>query len=838
MANNTRDKYHFYLGSNGKPEQFTSRGMGEKTQSPPNDRAHHSKHLLRHLDIVKSVEQELVKEATDLNLDDCLGIQVAFEGFPGIEMAFESLADARKGIDIELLNVKHVQSGNEVKTIATVFVPQGKLVTFERKIMDYAEFKKNQSGNPIDNQKLIDSIQSFRVATIECLWSDEPEFFPGSDEDEVWWEVWLPTLRNRQSVINTFKKLAVDAGLILFQGEPIEFPERTVLNVKGSKKQISSSTLLITYISELRAVTETAEFFDSLGIEDQMSWSEDLLSRTFSATDLDSPYVCVLDTGVNSTHPLLAPVMNTSDRFTVDSTWGVGDAHGHGTAMAGLAAWGDLSHVMDSDKPISITHRLESVKLLRNDGDNEGRPLGLITSDGVSGAEIEEPNRNRVYSMSLSSKNTSHKGRPTSWSSSIDSITSDDLNSGANPRLFAICAGNTGENLTSLAEYPHHNYSESIHCPAQSWNALTVGAYTNKVKVTESTSYLPLAPAGGLSPYSTTSLEWDSKAPLKPEVVFEGGNVGVDRYGCAGLPDLKLLSTYSDFSTRHFCTSEATSAATALASNFMAQLKAQYPTLWPETIRGLTVHSARWTAAMRELVKDEKTEKQQTAKLLRLVGYGVPNIELAKWSANNSLSLVIEDKLTPFQKKRGKSYISTKEMKLHALPWPKDMLLEIGEEDVKMTVTLSYYIEPNPSSRNVSGKYNYPSHQLRFDIKRSDETVKQFSQRLSTAVDQEMDSTFKSKAPHWEIGENTRTRGSVHRDTWRGSAAELAERGHIAIFPAAGWWKNRKKLEQYDREARYSLIVTIEAPESDVDLYAKVEALIAADTEITAEVTV
>ena len=64
-------------------------------------------------------------------MEDGLGPQVEFESFPDIELAFESLARERSGI--ELLNVR--QEDN--RTHATVFVPDGKLDHFERLVRDY-----------------------------------------------------------------------------------------------------------------------------------------------------------------------------------------------------------------------------------------------------------------------------------------------------------------------------------------------------------------------------------------------------------------------------------------------------------------------------------------------------------------------------------------------------------------------------------------------------------------------------------------------------------------------------------------------------------------------------
>ena len=68
----------------------------------------------------------------------------------------------------------------------------------------------------------------------------------------------------------------------------------------------------------------------------------------------------------------------------------------------------------------------------------------------------------------------------------------------------------------------------------------------------------------------------------------------------------------------------------------------------------------------------------------------------------------------------------------------------------------------------------------------------------------------------------------MHHDIWRGSAADLASRGFIGVYPANGWWRTRQAQERYGLPARYSLIVSIHTPRVDVDLYAQIEQLIAA----------
>jgi hypothetical protein len=51
------------------------------------------------------------------------------------------------------------------------------------------------------------------------------------------------------------------------------------------------------------------------------------------------------------------------------------------------------------------------------------------------------------------------------------------------------------------------------------------------------------------------------------------------------------------------------------------------------------------------------------------------------------------------------------------------------------------------------------------------------------------------------------------------SAAELAQRDAIGVFPVSGWWKEKPALQWWDRSARYALIVSVRAPGANIDIY-------------------
>ena len=818
---------HIYVGSIGTTEPFTSpaAGGGRRVEIPIRDRRQHGRSLHDQLENLIETQSVVADAAAQFETESPIGVQVAFESFPGVELAVESLADARQ--QIELVNVKTIED----QIYATVFFPEGKLTAFERKLVDYMDERKDKNGKPRDNRKLIDAVRSFRSAALDSLWTDEPELLPADQSEQFWWEVWLPVRGDRQSVLNDFRKFAGSVEIDVPFGA-LEFPERTIVLARGSRGQFEQSGLLLNMIAELRRAKETAAFFDGLPPGEQLEWSAELLARLNQGNNEDV-HICLLDTGVNSGHPLLQPFVTDDDLYVVDPDWDAADTHGHGTGMCGLAIWGDLVVPLSSADEVAIGHGLESVKLLRHAGDNEGKHYGVLTASGIALPEIANPTRKRIFAMALTAKDGRDRGRPSSWSSEVDALASDFLGDGENPRLLVISAGNTGDDLGALMDYPDHNELQDVHDPGQSWNALTVGASTNKVDIAEvNTGYQALAPLGGLSPYSTTSVTWTSAMPIKPDVVFEGGNVGIDDISCAGLPSLKLLTCHHSPVERQFTTFEATSAATALAAKFAAQIRGMYPNLWPETVRALMIHSAKWSDGMINQFHHGRTTRQQAQHRVRCVGFGVPDLETALWSLGNSLALVIEDALQPYVKSQGGT-AKTRDMHLHEIPWPKEGLEALAETEVEMTVTLSYFVEPNPSSRNIASKYYYPSHQLRFDVKRPSESLDQFRSRINRqARDIEHGSNRAPTDSDWLLGPQFRHKGSVHKDIWKGTAADLAERGFIAVYPAMGWWRTRTKLQRYDKMARYALIVSIAAPEVDVDLYTEIAVQVEGKAEV------
>jgi hypothetical protein len=303
---------------------------------------------------------------------------------------------------------------------------------------------------------------------------------------------------------------------------------------------------------------------------------------------------------------------------------------------------------------------------------------------------------------------------------------------------------------------------------------------------------------------------------------------------------LSLLTTGRDVINEPLTTSWATSAATAQIAGMAARLQADNQNYWPETIRALLVHSAKWTPPMRA-VFDATHQKGERLKVARRFGYGRPNLERARDSTSSSLALISQASLQPFNKVNDSAQMNA--LHLYHLPWPKAALAQLADHLVRLRITLSYFIDPNPSADAPLSPARYRSFGLRFDLRKKGESVAAFQHRLNEVVDApEEDLDLAETDTARLFGPKAVSAGSLHSDEWSCTAADLIERDAIAIFPVGGWWKSSNSPAIANQLARYSLVVTLDGGDTEVDLYAEIaaaiEAKIAAEIGLAPEVDV
>ena len=850
-----RNRRHILVNSKPTSEPYRPHGKPIEVDKPPApaSRAKHGKALER---AMKSAVIQAAQRRAMARLEvhgARPGLYIQFESRPGVPLQVKSFEDPRQGIEVVAV-VTRMSEEAEPRTIerVTVLVPDGKVKHFLKRFESYAKKAPKKKGEH-RHEGMLDPVADLRLATLRSLWTDATDAYP-ADGETIWWEIWL-----RRQDGDELERLLEFAGLQQIEVTPrrLMFDDRIVTLLRATPAQLATSIDVLNDVAEVRKAKEVASAFSDMGPEDQGEWAKELFDRVTPSSSA-APVVCLLDTGITRGHPLLASSIGQDDVQSVDPTWGGHDdgggpfMAGHGTEMAGLALYGNLTPLLVSTEKITLRHRLESVKILPPAGHAPNPPdlYGAVTAEATSRAEIHAPNRLRTFSMAVAATDERDRGQPTSWSAAVDALAAgrsfdqttrglDYLDGGeeAKRRLFVICAGNIAETALSV-EHLDRSDIDSIHDPGQAWNALTVGAMTEKavIKDPKLSGWQPVASPGELSPWSTTGVPFATAWPIKPDVVFEGGNVVKNSKGEVDFPcpDLSLLSTHFKPSEKAFVLSWATSAATAQVARVAALISAEYEMLWPETVRALIVHSAEWTAQMQAHLRGAGG-KRARARLVRRYGFGVPNIQRALRSANDSLTLVVQGTIRPFMPKPSKpNERQMGEIQFFELPWPKDVLQSLGEAPVRLRVTLSYFIEPNPGRRGWKTRHRYASHGVRFDVKGPTESIEEFRKRLNQkALDEDEDKPSNGgDSSEWYLGETARNRGSLHSDILQGFAADIAERGVIAVYPVSGWWKDQPKRDRSQHGARFALIVSIETPGIETDIWTPVAQQVGVPIEV------
>lgn len=814
------DKRNIKLTGTVTPYKFSSESFPfEKNFPKRNNIIDHAKYIGRKL--TECYERsERQKQAAAIKYKN--GIYLEFSSAPDYDMATKSLENKNHGI--RLLNIKTIENDDKSNTIkATVYIPDGKQTFFLKKVEDYANSEKVSNTGKPKNNDLISSINDIKIAMVESFWtgkfSDMPNDIP------LWCEVWLRYENDNDYTVthSKFEACCNDLHIETDDKKKIKFPERTVRLIRANKQNLIDLIISCEYIAELRRSPEPTSFFYDLSGREQQEIINNILKRT--TINNTNSVVCLLDTGLASEHPLIKPAIANMDSIQAyKKSWREQDHDGHGTEMAGIAIYKNLTDTFLSDNPIVINHNIESVKILPPKGENRFENYGAITEQSVAMAEIVSPKSNRVLCMAVTcTEFNTDDGSPTAWSGAIDNITSGANEEGLNKRLFFVSAGNVYPSEVAVSGYPNSNILHSVENPGQSWNAVTVGCYSENITITDNSlnGFSPVADKGELSPYSSTSVTWNSKWPIKPEILLDGGNMATNGKDYTETEDLNLLTTGNNFTTRPLSTIWATSSATAQASWMAAELYAEYPQIWPETVRALLIHSARWTDKMKSQFCEDDIKTMGRRRLLHTCGYGIPDLNRAIQCYNNSVNLIIESELQPYDKK------SMNEMHMHKIPWPKEVLLKLDDKTAILRVTLSYFIEPSPGEIGWKDKYRYASCGLRFDVINSNENINDFHKRINVKMrGEDKSDRGDGTSRDWFLGSQNRNVGSIHSDFCETTAADLADANYIAVYPTIGWWRERNYLGKSNSKIRYSLVVSIETPETSTDLYTPILALI------------
>ena len=364
--------------------------------------------------------------------------------------------------------------------------------------------------------------------------------------------------------------------------------------------------------------------------------------------------IVVVDSGVMTGHPVLAPAIGDAQSFVsgddrsedVDETAG-----GHGTAVAGIAAYGDIGARIESRRFVP-TAAIFSGRILTKSLEYDPEQLLEHQLEALVSYFLKTYPNIRIVNLSIGNINNVFDGRHQSTlAAAIDELA---YRFRDEQLLFVIATGNsvepTGEEAVS--GYPAYLLRDETRLiePATSALAITVGGVAYgpgtdpQERRRDGTERLVAQNRGWPSPF--TRVGPGVNDAVKPEVVDLAGDIRFERGRTidrpaqhAGLPSTS--KTFAPPDGQLFRTVAGTSYSAPRVANLAAQLYGDFPSASSNLIRALIAASATIPSDRPpELVRSNHDED-----ILRIYGYGIPDYERARFSSENEVLLLSEGEI-------------------------------------------------------------------------------------------------------------------------------------------------------------------------------------------------
>lgn len=543
-------------------------------------------------------------------------------------------------------------------------------------------------------------------------------------------------------------------------------------------------------------------------------------------TNIPSPQpeaakICILDSGINTNHPLLAPAIAESNSF-VEEDDDISDKAGHGTQVAGVALYGDVAQCKDSDYWVPenwiYNGRILDEKCEFDEETIENKLIEAVEYFVELGC--------RVFNLSIGNKNAPYDGRHVRGMAYV----LDDL-SRKHDILFVVSVGNfNGTNDEPLIpkdswrdEYPDyllgdHNF---IIDPASAINALTVGGLAVHDATDIAQKYpdeiYHLAAANRNQPSPFTRHGPTVRGALKPELVAPGGNIACpvryeDKQWQAVSKGVGVLTLNHNFLGNTLLSEvSGTSFAAPYITHLAGKLLNNYPDISARMLRALLISQASVTSECL-LTFDEETLREYPKNNGRrhpyneVSGYGAISEDNLFSSSEDSVLLMAEDE------------INNDCCQFYELPLPETFLRR-KHSYRELRVALSY----SPAVRTT--RLDYRATKITFNLvkgKSLEEVQKRFNRDFQKEQKTLGDSvTAKSNRV---ITSEARDRGTAQASIWKFRKLSPDFKWFVVVtrHDAYGWGEELS----LEKEG-YSLVVTVSDKEyEDAQLYTQINQII------------
>jgi hypothetical protein len=383
-----------------------------------------------------------------------------------------------------------------------------------------------------------------------------------------------------------------------------------------------------------------------------------------NSPDENAAGILVIDSGVISNHPMLETCIGDEQNYQ-DGEKEIQDTVGHGTAVAGCAAYNNIANCIE-EKLFSPSNWIFSAKVMYGEKDINGNitkakydPEKLVEHQLKSAVEnfLDSYATIKVVNISLgNSDEVWHKNynRQLPLAAIIDELAYDYPNV-----VFIVSTGNGGYNYDSIEDikdnYPEYLYlaENRLINPATSALALTVGSIAPPIKREEprygnESIVVPIAEGNQPSPFTRTGCGINGM--IKPELVEYGGNILLKKeYGRVKEDNGSKIPLLNNSTTDNLVKMDyGTSFSAPKVANLAGRLANAYPDASADFIKNLMLIGASYPyVPVKEFYNFTGTYSKDKVfkKHLLSCGYGLSSFEKAVSSYENRVVLWDENSI-------------------------------------------------------------------------------------------------------------------------------------------------------------------------------------------------
>lgn len=444
-------------------------------------------------------------------------------------------------------------------------------------------------------------------------------------------------------------------------------------------------------ITMLRAETTGRVLALLLSVEDVASVdfppTPDLVTQNAMALSLENApelepvsegaqLIGIIDSGIND-HPFLKDIVVGS--IGVPATLGTADDWGHGTRVAGVAAFGDLRAQIGFNT-LQRGSRICTAKVVNSKGAFDDKKL--VTSQMREALESLHGNFGcRIFVIALADIDKPYSGGKLGpWSATLDEIARElDV-------LIVVSAGNrmprSGARVEEgVTHYPKYLLEDGnrLYEPGGAVNVLTVGAIAHgdglDVDGAENMYLRPTAKEN--QPSAFTRVGPGMSGAIKPDLVDIGGTLVFDGVAAKlrngdSLSSAGVLTTHHLFLDRLIASGSGTSYSAPRVAFSAAQILEKFPDASANLLRALLVNSAQVPES-----SDNLLSQLGKKAIKNICGYGKPDLERAAYSNDSRIVLYVEDTL------------SLDYFAVYRIPVPDIFQKTPGERQIKVTLAFS-----------------------------------------------------------------------------------------------------------------------------------------------------